>query len=96
VPLLDHGGLGHDQAGTGTLSVIFGHQQGWYMIGSGPTPSQGGHDDTVGQFQGADPDGLKKSLHTTPLLIIFKMIIMAVGRQRLPYPCRWIDQKRFS
>jgi hypothetical protein len=56
------------------------------MVGGGTTPGQGSHDDTVGQFQGADPDWLKKSLHTTPLLIIFKKIIMAVGRQGLPYP----------
>jgi hypothetical protein len=63
VALHGHGGLGDEQAGTGALGVVGGHQVTGHVVVLGAAAGQGGHQDAVGQRQGADLEGLEQSGH---------------------------------
>lgn len=59
----DPGSLGDDQAGAGALCVVGGVQVGGDQLGVvGTGAGHGGHDDAVGELQGAEADGLKQGL----------------------------------
>ncbi len=55
--LADAGGFGDDQAGTGPLGVILGHQRRRHVLPRGPPPGQRRHDDPVRRRDGAERMG---------------------------------------
>ena len=57
----DRCGFRNDQARRSALRVILGHQSVWYSRGTGPGTGERSHDNTVGQMECTDLDGIKKS-----------------------------------
>lgn len=56
--------FGHDQSGTGALSVVIGGDRRRHVAGIGPVTGQGRHDDAVGQGDGAQMQGLKQGMES--------------------------------